>query len=490
MALNDTKDLNENKSKLNLVWTPFQKFAFRVAFVFVVVFSFPTDFGWYKMIINLDYAHLNYRHLTSIVAFFNPHFVNHYSESGFFGLYSYVNLPLVLIVGIIISFILGKLDKQRDNYDLLYYWARVFARYRVAYGIIAWGYKKIFVMQMPFPSEGLLNTEFINFFAKRLYWESLGIVPSYEVFLGFAEFIPGVLLLFRKTVPLGAALTVIVLGNVAIANHAYDIGEQVPAFSLSLVGFFVLWYYLPSIWNLIVHERDSQFVAYYPTFSISWQKYLRLAIKHSFNFVFVFLFGIFEIYAYTHNDFYKIPNTPGLKDAKGFYEVTEFRLNNKIIPYSPLDSIRWHNATFEEFSSLSIRLANRPQQIQMFAAGSYPRLGEPYDYKWKFHPKGDERRYGSGENAKYDPEKRDININWEFSGIGSERHWYFYKADTVNQILYLQHKNKSLRDLKQVLHYKRPSKTRFILWGTNEFKDSIYVVLDKVEKQYPAIGNK
>lgn len=468
-------------------WTKNEKFIFRVAFIFVLVFSIPTDTGWYAKLFTLDYAHLNYRHLNSLVAFFNPHFINHYSESGFFGLYSYVNLLLVFVVALIGAGIWTVLDKNRNDYDILYYWARVAARYRIAYGVIAWGYKKVFVMQMPFPSEGLLNTEFINFFAKRLYWESLGIVPSYEVFLGFAEFIPGVLLLFRKTTALGAALTVVVLGNVAIANHAYDIGEQVPSFSLSLLAFFVLWYYLPSIWNLLVHEKDSQIVSFVPAFRYKWQTYLKRSIQYTGNFIFVFLFGAFEIYAYTHNDFYKIPNTPGLTNAKGYYQVTEFRLNGKLVPYSPLDSIRWQDVSFEEFSSMSFRVANRPQQIQMFAAGSYPRFGEHYDYKWKFHPKGDERRYETNED-KFDPEKRDININWEFSGLGSERHWYYYKADTINQVLYLQHKNRHTRNLKQVLHYSRPIASRIILSGTNEFNDSIYVVLDKQQKQYPAIN--
>jgi hypothetical protein len=467
-------------------WKNYEKIAFRIAFIFVVLYTVPTDYGWYERLFKLDYAHLNYRHLNSTVAFYNPYFINHYSEGGFFGLYSYVDVLFILTVSLAGGLVWTLLDRKRKEYNALYYWARVFARYRVAYGIIAWGYKKIFVMQMPFPSEGLLNTEFINFFAKRLYWESIGIVPAYEVFLGFAEFIPGVLMLFRKTTALGAVLSMVVMGNVAISNHAYDIGEHVPSFSLALLSFFILWYDLPGIWNLLIREKNTGITHHYPVFSAKWQNYLRLSVKYAGNFIFVFLFGIFEVYAYTHNDFYKIPNTPGLKGTKGYYRVTEFRRNNKLLPYSPEDSIRWHDATFEEFSSLSIRLANRPQQIQMFAAGSYPRLGEEYDNQWKFHIKGDERRYDTKEDV-YDPESRDININWEFSGLGSERHWYFYKADTLNHILYLQHKNRNSRNLKQVLHYSRPSAGRIILSGTNEFQDSIYVVLDRVDKQYPLL---
>ena len=218
-------------------------------------------------------------------------------------------------------------------------------------------------------------------------------------------------------------------------------------------------------------------------FNIAWQKYLRLSIKWFFNFVFVILFFVFEVYGFTHNDFYKIPNTPGLKDSEGYYEVTQFKLNNKEIPYSPFDKKRWQDAAFEKWSSLSFVVYDRPQQIEMFAAGSYPRNNEKYDDQLHFDWRGDTRRFGSGKKQKYDPSKRDLSITWELSGLAG-RQYYYYKADTVKHILYLQNKNRSNKDQKQVLHYERPSASRIILWGTNEFKDSIYVVLDKSKKQY------
>lgn len=467
-------------------WTETQKIAFRIAFIFVTLFCFPLDTGFYRMIYHFDYAHLTYRELTEVVAFFNPQFINIFSASGFFGPASYVNFPFILLIAIIGGIIWTALDKQRTQYNLLYYWVRVFARYRVAYAGIGWGYKKLFVMQMPREYEGLWNTELIDFFAKRLYWEAISVAPRYEVFLGFAEFIGGFLLLFRRTTGIGAAITLVVFGNIAISNHAYDIGEQVPSAAMAMLSIFILWHDVPGVWSLIVKEQDARIVHYYPKFKIAWQKYARLVVKYAFNFVFVVLFFILEVYGYTHNDFYKIPNTPGLKGSAGFYEVTEFKLNNKVIPYTPQDSLRWHDVTFEDWSSISIKLANRPQDIEMFAAGSYPRRTEVYDGKWHFHWQGDIRRYGDPEkkHKKKDPAQRDLNITWESSGMAG-RHWYYYKADTVNQVLYLQNKSRTNRHLKQVLHYSRPSANRIILSGLNEFKDSIYVVLDRSAKKYP-----
>ena len=85
--------------------------------------------------------------------------------------------------------------------------------------------------------------------------------------------------------------------------------------------------------------------------------------------------------------------------------------------------------------------------------------------------------------------KRDILTAWEMAGIGSDRKWYFYLADTINHILYMQNKNRHEREQKQALHYSRPTPSRIILWGTNEFKDSIYVVLDKDTLALPLLQN-
>ena len=321
-----------------------------------------------------------------------------------------------------------------------------------------------------------------------------------DILLSAPSIIIGLFIYGAVVVPMGSfsalagSLALAVIGNVAIANHAYDIGEHVPAFCLALLSFFILWYDLRRIVALLVFRRDTAVVRYYPSFSKTWQRYGRLALKWSGNFVFVILFGLSETYAFTHNDFYKLPRTTGLAGAKGYYHVTAFRLNDKEVPYSPDDSVRWQDATFEDWSSLSFRVAHRPSQIEMFAAGSYPRVGEPYTGKWTIGL-GDTRRFeASARKAKrlhdfYDDPvtKRDIGTNWEMSGLGSDRKWYFYQADTVQHVLYLQNKNKYERSLRQVLHYSRPSADRIVLWGTNEFRDSIYVVLDRDTATLPLL---
>ncbi|HTF82891.1 MAG TPA: hypothetical protein VL947_14250, partial [Cytophagales bacterium] len=167
------------------------------------------------------------------------------------------------------------------------------------------------------------------------------------------------------------------------------------------------------------------------------------------------------------------------------YHVSEYRLNGKLIPYTPEDSLRWQDATFEDWSSLSYR-TNRGAIVDRMIGYSPLRV------------KDDKKNTALNQVNTQDSDKlakqkknRDLGVTrWEVGGMAGERRYFFYKADTVKHILYLQNKNKNHADETQVLHYSRPTKDRIILEGVNEFKDSIYVVLDRSDKKYPLVEGR
>jgi len=102
----------QNKKQPKKEWTPLQKTVFRIGFIFFALFCIPLDTGFYKMIWFIDYAHLNYRHLTEVFVFYNPQFINHFSEGGFFGWQSYVNLVLILVIAVAGGIIWGLADRK------------------------------------------------------------------------------------------------------------------------------------------------------------------------------------------------------------------------------------------------------------------------------------------------------------------------------------------------------------------------------------------
>ncbi len=467
-------------------WTHFQKIAFRIGCLYMLFLCIPTYPKFYEHLFGLQWSKITYHDFQTIVAFWPPQIILIESEEGVFGLLNYINLILVFVAAAIGGLIWTAFDKRAVRYDKLYYWILVLARYRLAYGMIGWGLKKAFPMQMVYPTVGMLNTPFVDMAEKKLYWSHVGVSFGYTVFLGFAEIIPGLLLLHRKTAVLGAALAAVVTFNICIANHAYDAGVAVPAAYFAIIGTFIAWYELPKIWKLVVQEKDITFAKrYYPIFKERWKRNLRTGIKFTFNFIFVPLAAAMWAYGFFYGNNYNIPSTPGLPEAKGVYTVTEFRLNNRLLHYDPYDSVRWQDAIFENWSTLSYRV-NRGAIADRMIGYSPLRVKDD-----KKNTRLNQVNTQDSDQLAKQKKNRDLGVTrWEVGGMAGDRRYFFYTADTVKQVLYLQNKNKNHQDETQVLHYSRPSPNRVILTGVNEFSDSIYVVLDKFDKHYPLVEGR
>jgi hypothetical protein len=467
-------------------WKPYQKIAFRIGFLYMLLLCIPTYPKFYQDLFSLEFSKITYHDFQSIVAFWPPQIVLIESEEGVFGLLNYINLILVFVVAVIGAAIWTLFDRKSTQYNKLYYWIRVLARYRLAYGMVGWGLKKAFPMQMVYPTVGMLNSPFIDMAEKKLYWSHVGVSFGYTVFLGFAEIIPGLLLLHRKTAVLGAALAAVVTFNICIANHAYDAGVAVPAAYFAIIGIFITWYELPVIWKLLVKEQDIvQPFRYYPTFPEKWQRYLRNGLKITLNFLFVPVAAALWAYGFFYGNNYNIPSTPGLPETKGYYTVTEFRLNNQPLAYNPYDSIRWQDAIFENWSTLSYKVNRGAIADRMIG---YSPLRVKNDKK---NNRLNQVNTQDSDRLAKAKRNRDLGVTrWEVGGMAGDRRYFFYKADTKNQVLYLQNKNKNHVDEKQVLHYSQPNANTIILSGVNEFSDSIYVVLERSDKKYPLVEGR
>ncbi|MDN3547651.1 hypothetical protein [Mucilaginibacter aquaedulcis] len=498
------------------IWKPYQKVLFRIAFVFFVLMSIPMTGEWYKNLVGINWLHLHYRDLYDI-ARFQPSLVRFQTPAYY--LMGYADWLAVLGIGIVGGLVWTAIDRGKTkNYQTLYYWLRVIVRYRAGIGIIGFGFTKLFPVQLPYPSLGLLNTNFGDLTAQKIYWLSIGIVPWYQVFAGVVEVLAGALLFFRKTTLLGAILLFGALGDITFVNFSYDGGVHVYASYFVLFAAFLMIYDVPKLYNLLILERYTVSNNFYPVISQKWLKYTRVTLKVAT--IWIFLVVLFYIqYINFKYDPYKQPAAKGVKELRGNYNVTTFKINNQEIPYSPLDSVRWSEATFENWSTLTFKV-NKPVPLDLSNGGGSP--------------------------------MRDINRTFELTGVAGGQRVFYYQADTVNHVLYLQDKyvaanrrnkgksakqeakgKKSKGDKKDwipkealahiqdeyasidpvarstrrergipeelkdkrkrnhmILNYSTTDGNHIVLTGVNERKDSIYVVLDKVNRQYALKDSK
>lgn len=509
------RPVSQQAAITSTVWTTFKKVSFRIAFPFFLIMCIPMTGEWYKHLISIDWTSLHYRDIYDICRFPTFSFVE-VSPQARWGIGGYSNWGVTFLVSLGIAAVWTLLDKKSKNYEVLNYWLWVIIRYRAALGIIGFGFTKLLPVQMPYPSQALLNGDFGDYTEQKIYWMSIGIVPWYQIFAGIVEVAAGVLLLFRKTTAWGAALLVGTLGTIVVVNFAYDGGVHVYSSFFVLLGAYLLIEDVKNSVDLLVFEKFVVPVKRYaPAFKEAWQKYGRIAIKSIVLFVFVGVFFYLQLLNFLY-DPYKQPSLKGLKELRGNYNVTEFRLNNRIIPYSPFDTVRWQEATFEKWTTLTYKV-NKPVQIDLSNGG-----GDPM---------------------------KDISRTFEVSGVGGGRRTFYYDADTKNNVLYLQDKNiptqprnvgpggladrkkqeaakdsiypanwipaaalanigdnalklhpkvlntrrieayKTEKEIKtrkkMVLHYTVLNDgARVILTGTDENRDSVYVILDKVKRDY------
>jgi hypothetical protein len=565
-------DAAKNPSKPLSIWSWYKKLSFRILFVFLLAMCIPFTSNWYKNLFTLDWLHPHYRDIYDI-ARFQPSFGQFFggrgnSDDGAFPtgkegvssgdkkqlsgnsgnrkhqhinsnqikapsfdnksgvkrdgndsgvppgksfLADYTDWGIAFLIGVAGGLIWTLIDRKSKNYSILYYWIRVVVRYRAGIGIIGFGFTKLFPTQMPYPSLGLLNSNFGDFTAQKIYWMSVGIVPWYQVFGGIVEIVAGAMLFFRKTTTFGAILLAGALGDITYVNYAYDGGVHVYAFYFVFLALILFADDIPKLYNLLILERYTVPVRIYPDFKKPWLKYTRIGLKVLTFIVFFVILTYTEVINFKY-DPYKQPSTAGVKQLRGNYHVTEFKINGQEIPYNPLDTVRWQEATFENWTTLTFKV-NHPVLIDPSNGGGSP--------------------------------MKDIQRTFEITGVAGGQRAFHYYADTIDKVLYLQDKNaialrgnrgagaggrnhsnnakkqpdnwisktalqhigdekkmidkhawSTRRDRefaaktpepkrnRMILQYNTTDGSRVILSGINEKKDSIYVVLDRYDRKY------
>lgn len=467
----------------HLVWTSAEKIIFRILGIYFVLLCIPSYSAFYTHLINLEFAKITYHDFQHVVAFWPPQLYLIETEEGVFGYLNYINLILLLLVSIVLGLVWTRFAKNTTNYRRFHYWVSVLVRYRLAFGMVGWGMKKAFPMQMVYPTLGMLNTPFIDMAEKKLYWSHVGVSFSYTVFLGFAEIIPGLLLLYRKTASLGGALAAVVCFNIVLANHAYDAGVAVPAAYFTLLGLFVVAADFGKIWALLVEQKDVQLNRYYPSYTSAESK-ARIITKAVGIFVFVPLTAFMWGYGFFNGNNYNIPSTQGVPGLKGYYQVERFTLNGKDLAYNPQDSLRWQDAIFEDWSTLSFKTNHTALVDRMIGYSPLRVKGD------KVNSKLNQVNTQDSDKLFKQKQNRDLGVTrWEVGGMAGDRSYFFYQADTVNHILYLQNKNKNHQGERQTLHYQINA-DKIVLNGTNQYQDPIRVVLKKLPKKYPLVEGR
>lgn len=369
--------LNPRKA---VTWNLTEQYILRVLVVFFLILTVPLDWKYFRDLASLDWSGFNYGVLFEITRYF-PRF---FSEVPI--------LPDVfaaLILALLLAWVWQKYEKKTLDFDKVYHFLRVIVRYRLAAALLAYGFIKIFPLLSPYPSLTLLNTPYGDLSAWKIFSLSLGIVPSYQAFLGGFEVLAALLLLNRKTASIGAFIAILFLGNVAMSNLAYEGGEFVYSSGLTLFALLIFAHDVPKFFSLLYLRVRTYPESYKHQFRNPRNQYAAKILKTAFILVFVGVYGIL-VYSGYSNSLNKYPSNPGISELAGVYDVGLFVWQGDTLGVDSDNPVKWEQVIFEEWATVSIRSGQPvtvdPKNTEYIATRNQERLFESQGIQgWHFY---------------------------------------------------------------------------------------------------------
>ncbi len=226
--------------------------------------------------------------------------------------------------------------------------------YYLSFQLISYGFDKLSKGQFYLPEPNTLYTP-LGFLDKDLlFWSTVGVSHSFNVFIVLAQLIPGILLFFRKTRMTGLILSCTTFLGIVVINFSFDISLKLYSAFLLCAAMISLGPYIPKLYQAF---DNSIFRSYQLTINKSA---VYSIIKSAFI-LFIFLEVLYpHIHSRPFNSDLRSP--PPLHGA---YEVTHQLDNGVLLEESHIKRIFIHRGNY-----LIIQNTN----------------DEFMDYKLQFHP--------------------------------------------------------------------------------------------------------
>jgi hypothetical protein len=267
--------------------------------------------------------------------------------------YDYVILFTILCVSVPATIIWSLLDRNRKNYSTLLYWLTVAVRFYVGLMLFNYGMYKIIKLQFPSPGVGRLMQPYGNSSPMGLAWTFLGFSKGYNLFMGVAE-VAALLLLFRRTVTIGAIITLMTTANVMAVNYFYDVPVKIVSTALVVMTVFLL---VPDIKRLFKFFFTGEAVSLpampAPAVKRKWLRVAGYSVKY-IVIAYAVVVGAIEIASSAKEYGDAAPKTP----LYGAYFVKSFVVNNDTVPPLMTDSTYWKHLIIQWGEYAQIRFLN------------------------------------------------------------------------------------------------------------------------------------
>jgi uncharacterized membrane protein YphA (DoxX/SURF4 family) len=349
-------------------WTLIERFGFRFFFLFFIVYIAVHN-GAFPFIDELTEPILT-NGLQRFIPWFGnyvlkvPYQIDVTSTGSSDTTYLYLVLLLIVSLAIVGCMVWSVFDSKRVEYHTLHQWLVVLIRYYIAFILLSYGFEKVYKLQFPFPELETLAQPYGESTPMKLAWTFMGYSRLYNYFIGFAEILGGVLLLFRRTVVLGALVSLMVMLNVSMLNYSFDIPVKLFATMLVAMCLFLLAPNTARLYHFFVLNQtiglQSASLTEHSNPRISM---LGRTVKWSLI-GFVLYTDITENQTFVNEDSDTSPKPP----LYGIYRVERFVSNRDTLATCVADSIRWSRIIINKYEYMSLKLHNEEVMYYTFKA--------------------------------------------------------------------------------------------------------------------------
>ncbi|MFX0576697.1 DoxX family protein [Nocardia nepalensis] len=248
----------------------------------------------------------------------------------------------LLIVAVVAALIWTVLDRRRRDYQKLQAWFLIFIRMCLGGQMLLYGFAKAIPSQMPQPSLAKLLQPYGEFSPASVLWNQVGSSPTYEILLGCAEVLGGLLLFVPRTATLGAMLSLVSLAQVFVLNMTFDVPVKILAFHLMLLSMVLLAPQTRRLANVLLLNRPSEPATQPDPFRGNRTRWIAIALQVAL--------AVWMTLGFVHTGL-KYWNEGGGGSPKpplyGIWTVSEFTQDGVPVPPLTTDETRWQRVVFD-----------------------------------------------------------------------------------------------------------------------------------------------
>jgi len=339
--LDKTKqNMSENALQNAAPWNIYKKISFRFFFLLLSLFIILNNNGAFTLLSSI--LQLPNLVLHDFIPWFSKHIIHYhydftiYTNGSGDTSYDWILLLFIFLVSVIGSIIWSVLDRKRKSYNLAYYWLVVLVRFYLAFTLILYGAIKVIKLQFPDPSLMRLLQPFGDASPMGLAWTFLGFSKGYNIFMGIIE-VSAILLLFRRTVVIGAFLSLAATVHVMAMNYFFDVPVKLLSTALVVMCLFILAPHFLKLYRFFIKYESQQLEQMYrPEFKKKWLYYTAYGVKYLY---------IAASLLFLISSLIDQRKTYGSAAPKpfmyGIYNVEHMRFKGKILEPLTTDRTRW-----------------------------------------------------------------------------------------------------------------------------------------------------